>query len=318
MAYKLPRVLAFDTSNYTTSVALVDRDENIVLDRRVILSVKQGKRGLRQSHALFQHNQNLPGMLEDFFAEEASKSVEAIAVSDKPRPIPGSYMPVFTAGLSAGRIIASALNIPLLKFSHQEGHLAAGALGSGIKTEEPFLAFQLSGGTTELLYVKEGSIKKIGGSLDISFGQLIDRVGVIIGLNFPAGPQMDRHAGGKGKVENQKLQAVHFKGMDINLSGLETQVLRWIEKESPDLEAVSSRLFEAIANALIIWTEKAVKAAECEQILFTGGVAASETIRRNIEAHFKDLPARTAFGLPSLSSDNAVGTGLLGVRKIWP
>lgn len=318
MKDKVSTVLAFDTSNYTTSVALIDRFESIVLDMRVILNVKQGERGLRQSHALFQHNQNLPDLLEKCFARVPSDLIGAIAVSDRPRPVAGSYMPVFTAGLSTGRCLAAALNVPLLKFSHQEGHLAAGAYGSGISMTEPFLAFHLSGGTTELLYVNDGLISKIGGSVDISFGQLIDRVGVLMGLAFPAGSDMDRHARNVDVIEKSFLHPVHFKGLDINLSGLETQASRWIEEDSPSLESVSWHLFKTIADALISWTDAAVKKVGCKQVLFTGGVAASETIRRIVSEHFKNAEFEIFFGLPSLSPDNAVGTGLLGVREIWP
>jgi len=318
MKDKVSTVLAFDTSNYTTSVSVIDRFESIVLDMRMILNVKQGGRGLRQSHALFQHNQNLPDILEKCFAQVPSSLIGAIAVSDRPRPVAGSYMPVFTAGLSTGRCLASTLNVPLLKFSHQEGHLAAGAYGSGISMAEPFLAFHLSGGTTELLYVRDGLITKIGGSGDISFGQLIDRIGVHMGLGFPAGSEMDRYVRNVNAIGKSLLRPVHFKDLNINLSGLETQASRWIEKDSPDLESVSWQRFKTIADALITWTELAVKKAGCNQVLFTGGVASSETIRRMVMDHFENTEERIAFGLPSLSTDNAVGTGLLGVREIWP
>ena len=125
-------VLALDTSNYTTSVAVVDRSECILLDQREILKVKQGERGLRQSHALFQHMQNLPILLERCFQTFPASEIAAVAVSDKPRQVEGSYMPVFTAGLSFGKTLAAGLEVPLFRISQQEGQLAAGAYGSHI------------------------------------------------------------------------------------------------------------------------------------------------------------------------------------------
>ncbi|HZK01322.1 MAG TPA: hypothetical protein VFC96_00490 [Anaerovoracaceae bacterium] len=313
-------VLALDTSNYTTSVAIVSKTEKIILERRTFLRVKQGERGLRQSDALFQHNQNLPAIIEDCFVNVSPSSIRGIAVSDKPRPISGSYMPVFRAGLSVGKILASALEVPLFRFSHQEGHVAAALFGSCINSDEPFLAFHLSGGTTELLYVSEKTIVKIGGTKDISFGQVIDRIGVKMGLEFPAGKQMDIYAlkGKTGSYQNKtKLRPVHLQGLDINLSGLESEAMRWIENENPDFETLSSELLTTIGESLMRWMEAAVKKSGCTKILFTGGVASSETLRKILSGEPKNV-GDVHFGKPALSTDNAVGIGILGVKELWP
>jgi len=310
-------VLALDTSNYTTSVAVVDRSECILLDQREILKVKQGERGLRQSHALFQHMQNLPILLERCFQTFPASEIAAVAVSDKPRQVEGSYMPVFTAGLSFGKTLAAALEVPLFRFSHQEGHLAAGAYGSHIDINNNFLAFHLSGGTTELLHVKAGEIKKLGGTKDLSFGQVIDRIGVLSGLGFPAGSEMDMLASACHDPAEIILKPVHFQGLDINLSGLETQIERWINSHSPERVNICCQLFKTIAEALIKWSEKAMSQTGCSEILYTGGVASSSYIRSKVEEHFHGRQCRIVFGKPSLSSDNAVGIGLLGVKALW-
>jgi N6-L-threonylcarbamoyladenine synthase len=312
-----PGVLALDTSNYTTSVAVVDKSECILLDQREILKVRQGERGLRQSHALFQHIQNLPVLLEQCFQTVPASRIAAVAVSDKPRPIEGSYMPVFSAGLSFGRTLAAALDVPLFRFSHQEGHLAAGAYGSHKALENDFLAFHLSGGTTELLLARNGTITRLGGTKDLSFGQVIDRIGVLSGLEFPAGREMDKLASGCSTSAKVLLKPIHFQDLDINLSGLETQAVRWIERESPDMTVVSCQLFRIIAEALILWSEKAMSQTGCNKILFTGGVASSTYIRSKVLEHFSGRECCIIFGKPSLSSDNAVGIGLLGVKTLW-
>lgn len=310
-------VLAFDTSNYTTSIAVVDSRGCALLDLRKSLVVKEGERGLRQSDALFQHIQNLPLLLEEGSDTIGSIIFSAVAVSDKPRPVEKSYMPVFTGGLSCGRSLAAVMGIPLLRFSHQEGHIAAASYRSGMEGEDTFLAFHLSGGTTELLYIERSSITKIGGSKDISMGQLIDRAGVAAGMGFPAGALMDRLSLGVGPTENSGLSPVHFEDLYINLSGLETQILRIIKVNPSDIDWLSAGLFTLLSDALIAWAEKAMRKTGCKKVLFTGGVASSTFIRNAINNHFKGREANVFFGQPALSTDNAVGIGILGAKKLW-
>ena len=309
-------ILALDTSNYTTSIAIINNLREIIIDNRIPLKVAQGERGLRQSHALFQHSQNLPDMLEECFFRVSPVDIGAVSVSDRPRRVSGSYMPVFNAGVSCGKILSLALEVPIFKFSHQEGHLAAASYGKSLK--EPYLALHLSGGTTELLLIKENTANKIGGTLDISFGQLIDRVGVKAGLNFPAGHEMDNIAVNSYKCSTGDiLKPVYFQGLNLNLSGLETQALKWIEKKRPNIDTICSELFSVIGDALIRWSQKAMEQTGCRGILLMGGVARSKTIRKIVMEGFTASEQEIVFGSSPLCSDNAVGTGLLGADKLW-
>lgn len=320
MLKKNDMVLGLDTSNYTTSLAVIDGEGNTVIDKRKALSVKQGERGLRQSHALFQHIANLPEIIESSFSNISAEHIKAIAASNRPRPVDGSYMPVFNAGLSFGRSMASCLSVPLFMFSHQEGHIAAASYNTSLNNNGFFLAFHLSGGTCELLSVKDGYISEIGRSKDISFGQVLDRIGVLTGMSFPAGNEMDMMAlsypddkpGG-----NFLIKPVPFDGMDINLSGLETQAVRLYKTGRANKEQLAHCLLNAITECLIKWTEKAVSETGCDSVLYTGGVASSNFIRKNINDYFCDKRVITEFGQASLSTDNAVGIALLGRKTIW-
>ena len=184
-------VLGIDTSNYTTSVAIIDDDFNVICDNRIMLSVKKGERGLRQQEALFQHTVNLPELLQKSIVPEMRSSIKAVCVSSRPRPVTGSYMPCFLAGISAAKAIAAATGASYLEYSHQEGHVAA----IDPMEDEEFLSYHLSGGTCELLHVaRTGNgydIEIIGGSKDISIGQLLDRTGVALGYDFPCGKALD-------------------------------------------------------------------------------------------------------------------------------
>ena len=250
------KVLAFDTSNYTTSVALTDLSGYILADERELLSVKKGERGLRQSHALFQHVENLPRLLDRALQQAGRDGIRAVAFSERPRPVEGSYMPVFRAGADFAAGIAAALGVPAYGFSHQEGHIAAvcGALDEG----ERSVSFHLSGGTGEILLVQGcRPVEIIGGVKDLSFGQLIDRVGVALGHSFPAGAALDEIAcsavpeggftyssRGNTCIENPLTGSISVKSTYVNLSGIETQLMRALTA-APSVSGAEKPLREA-------------------------------------------------------------------------
>lgn len=250
------KVLAFDTSNYTTSVALTDLSGYILADERELLSVKKGERGLRQSHALFQHVENLPRLLDRALQQAGRDGIRAVAFSERPRPVEGSYMPVFRAGADFAAGIAAALGVPAYGFSHQEGHIAAvcGALDEG----ERSVSFHLSGGTGEILLVQGcRPVEIIGGVKDLSFGQLIDRVGVALGHSFPAGAALDEIAcsavpeggftyssRGNTCIENPLTGSISVKSTYVNLSGIETQLMRALSA-APSVSGAEKPLREA-------------------------------------------------------------------------
>jgi len=343
-------VLGIDTSNYTTSLAVTDRNGSIVGDSRKLLIVKQGERGLRQSHALFQHMENIPELIRELFEKVDKSRIGAVAASVRPRPVEGSYMPVFKAGVNYGKAMAAAFGVPFFEFSHQEGHLAAAVHGSGLSREREYLAYHLSGGTCELLHVTvsgEGQgdfhIKILGGSRDLSFGQVLDRIGVTLGIPFPAGGEMDLTAVKmRDKLFNRALtgdeegrpscllKEIPIDGLEINLSGIETQCRRELEKGA-DREALIYELFQKISRCLCRLTEKAVSQTGCNRVLFAGGVSASRFVRQEIGRYFnedaagqvkravqpKPVKPDLVFADPALASDNAVGIALLGGRRLW-
>ncbi len=307
------RRLGIDTSNYTTSVALAE-DGRILADRRRPLSVGEGEKGLRQSDALYQHWSNLPGLIGELFEEFDPKTVDAIAVSTRPRPAEGSYMPVFNAGAAAAKMLSAALRIPVKELSHQHGHLFAGAHGTDIVPGEPLIFAHLSGGTLELVEVRDGRFTVCGGTRDISYGQLIDRCGVDMGLPFPAGPEVDRLAMSCPESGKNAFSRVFTDGAHLNLSGLETQLKKAIFAHGrdgrdvpPEEKAYICRcLMERVAESFLAICGAARKSTGVSRVLASGGVSCSKFLRERC--------GDVTFGDPALCADNACGLALCDER----
>ena len=302
-------VLGLDTSNYTTSVALFDGETGVNLGR--LLEVRPGELGLRQSDALFQHVKRLPGLLEELMREE--QDIQAVGVSTRPRAVEGSYMPCFLAGESQGRGIAAVLGVPFYAHSHQQGHLAAAAWSAGRLDllNAPFLAWHLSGGTTELLLVRpEGTsvtAEIIGGTSDLSAGQLIDRTGVLLGLQFPAGKALD---GLYTQADVCYAPKVKLKDLTFSLSGMENQVKALAEKgEKP--ANIARFAIDAISSVVWRATQEAQRRYPGLPVLCSGGVASNSQLR----AGLTEL-CGAIFAEPQYSTDNAMGTAILTWRAL--
>ena len=308
--------LGIDTSNYKTSLAVTDEDGHIIADSRRFLEVKKGERGLRQSDALFQHVHVLPHLLEDVMKDEnIRRHIRCVSVSSRPRPYDDSYMPVFMAGVSAGRTVAASLGVPLYMFSHQEGHVEAVRRYCAAREAARLICFHFSGGTTEAILLQDSSrtFEIVGGSRDISYGQLLDRTGVAMGLEFPCGHILDQMAAdavSAGRVKKPRiLSAIKVKDGHVNLSGTETQLLRSLgEYES---QQIICELFQRMAFSIYEMTMQLAEKYHINSFLYAGGVSSSMFLREFLQEKIsKDFDI--FFGKPELSSDNAVGTALLG------
>ena len=304
--------IGFDTSNYTTSVAVCTEAGEVVANFKIPLPVKEGQRGLRQSDAVFEHVRNLPilaSRLQAFLSEGEYEPI-AVGVSTKPRDAEGSYMPCFLAGRAAASAFAAARNLPVYEFSHQNGHLMA-ALYSCRRTEllasECFLAFHVSGGTTEALLVepKDGafSVTLVGETDDINAGQAIDRVGVAMGLAFPCGRELEALAASyEGKIYRHP---VCVRDGRCSLSGAENISLR-LYRETNDPAAVAAFVFDFLGKTLLAMGEALEEKYGKMPIVFAGGVMSNKLMRARLAARFD-----ASFAEPEFSADNAAGIALL-------
>ncbi|HEX2938504.1 MAG TPA: peptidase M22 [Ruminiclostridium sp.] len=303
----MPFYLGIDTSNYTTSTALLNTDKNKVFQQKKLLEVKEGQKGLRQSEALFQHVRELPGLLETLLGFGCD--IKAVGYSSKPRDAEDSYMPCFLAGGESARSIAAVTGIPCYAFSHQAGHIAA-ALYSIDKLQmlnESFIAFHVSGGTTDVVLIKPGEdynfkIMPIASSLDLKAGQAVDRVGLLLGLAFPAGPALEKLA-----LESQKKFQIHpcLKDADCCLSGIENICSDMIKSNKPPCD-VARYCIEYIKLTLDEMAQAVLERLGNFPMLFAGGVMSDSIIRDYMTEKYGAL-----FAKPGFSSDNAAGIAAL-------
>lgn len=312
-------VIGIDTSNYTTSLALADENRKIIYQARRLLSVRSGERGLRQSEALYQHVVNLPELIEAIPREFDFKAdLAAVAVSVRPRPVEHSYMPVFRAGISQARSTGRLFDVPVYEVSHQENHIRAALYGCG-RTDAamhvPFLATHFSGGTSELLLVRKvpGGYQCdiIGKTLDLNAGQLIDRIGVAMGCDFPAGRAVEALA---EKAEKKDcVIPSRTEGLNFHFAGHENKARRFLETGIPK-EEVAFGLLRSIAKTLSKVCLRAREIYGIREVVFSGGVMSNGIIRAVIEKELQRKGIVLAFTDPLYATDNACGTALLGVE----
>lgn len=296
--------LGIDTSNYTTSVYAVTEDN--ITGRRKILDVRPGERGLRQSDGVFQHMKSFPVLFRELCDEINISDILAVGVSTRPRSIEGSYMPVFLAGKGYAEVIADSLGVPLYEYSHQEGHIMAGIRSCGDYSllDGEFISVHISGGTTEILktsYNGRGfDCDIIGGTRDISVGQFIDRVGVAMGLGFPAGVQLESLA---QTADKRTSLPIKTDGAWMNLSGVETKALRMIESAEADNAELALGVLYEIKRALLKTISAALDETGLNRVLIAGGVASNGIIREGLLG----MPYDVNFSSKEFSSDNAMG-----------
>ena len=303
-------VIGIDTSNYTTSIAFFDGQDGVNCSK--LLPVKQGELGLRQSDAVFAHIKSLPELSGRLFSDLRIDSITAVGVSTRPRAVEGSYMPCFMVGYSHAKMISDIFGVPLIEVSHQQGHVAA-SLWSASRLElmdQPHLAWHLSGGTTELLLVEPDGrnvrCTKIGGTTDISAGQLIDRTGQLLQLPFPSGKHIDLLS---KEATLKETFRVKCSGTEFSLSGVQNKVQQFHEKHAMPAETAAYAL-RCVAGAVCKATENALQLYPGLKVVFSGGVA-SNSMLRELTSQFNPI-----FSQPQYSTDNAMGVAVLAHRAL--
>lgn len=296
--------LGIDTSNYTTSCALYDSVTDTVVQQKKLLPVKSGELGLRQSDAVFHHTVQLPELISKLF-DGFNYDISAVGVSDAPTSDEGSYMPCFLAGVSAATSAAVSNRVPLYKYSHQQGHIMAALYSAGKRdlVGSNFLAFHISGGTTQLLLVdKNLSTTLVASSSDLKAGQAVDRTGVMLGFPFPAGKYVDELA---CKSDKEYKINIKLKDGNCSLSGVENKCkAMYAGGEKP--EDICRFCIDYIMTAIYKMAVYAREKYGNLPIVFSGGVMSNSIIKKKLTDELGAF-----FAAPEFSCDNAAGIAIL-------
>lgn len=305
--------LGIDTSNYTTSVCLVN-DQKEIFQEKKILQVKSGEKGLRQSDAVFQHTVNLPELIRKLKIETGTQfNLKTVTASSKPRNVDGSYMPCFLTGVNTAYAVSAFTGATYYKTSHQIGHILSVLFSENLLQliNEPFVALHLSGGTTEVLLVEPDnenilSAKIIAKSLDLKAGQAIDRAGVLLGIDFPCGAELDKLSLESAQNYRHKPSV---KGMDVSLSGVENKATELFKSGAPKQD-IAKFVLTYIAESVLAMLDNVFSEYPIMPIVFSGGVSSNSILRNTVKSKYNAF-----FANPQFSCDNALGVAVYGYLK---
>lgn len=310
-------ILGIDTSAYTTSCAISDNDGNIIESLKKNLIVADGKKGLRQQEAVFMHLKNLPELLEKLNIN--FQEIGIVSVSNRPRNVDGSYMPVFTVGQNFAKIIAKSVSAKYIEYSHQENHIAAGLINTYKTSYKDLLAIHISGGTTEFMLAEKDHkgfrTELIGGTKDITFGQLIDRIGVYYGMPFPSGTEMQRCLDTYELNFEEITKPKVSLGNYLNLSGIENYYKRMIDEGRYSKESIIYSLFDYISDCIKSIIDNIINVYNIKTIVISGGVSSNSYIRDSLYNYYNDIDI--IFPERKYSADNSIGNAVLPVMDRW-
>ena len=255
----------------------------------------------------------MPGVFEELFSdEEIRKRIGAVSVSEKTT----SGGRILYAGIYCRNRLwpgtGSFTSYTLLSVFHQEGHIEAIRFYSPLRDVTPLICFHFSGGTTEALLLEEDKLTIVGGSRDLAYGQVLDRIGVALGLDFPCGDAMDKIAV-RSAGHPSIFTPIKVKDGYVNLSGIETQGQNALGKY-PQMQLIDD-LFDKLSRSIMEMTLQLSYNMNQRFYLCRRRIL-QRYMRAYLAEHlYKDL--NIVFGKNELSSDNAIGVALLGGKRLW-
>lgn len=301
----MSKFLGIDTSCYTTSAAIYDGETGKVYEKRKILSVKPGKRGLSQSEMVYQHVRNIPEIFKNL--NTYINDIKGIGVSAFPRRRADSFMPAFLVGKGCANVLGSTLHVPVYEFSHQENHTMAAICDFPNLWGKKLYVMHLSGGTNDVVRVdwedNQMIISDVMHSLDITAGQYIDRIGVALGLQFPCGKELELLSAEGEHLYNPPIADVKNA---FSFAGPETQVQKDILSKKFTKENIAQGVLKTIADALIKGLTRANLDKE-RGFIAIGGVMANIYLRERLMKFAEKYGISMYFAQSKYSTDNSTG-----------
>lgn len=313
-------ILGIETSCDDTSAAIIHGKKilsNVVASQ--LIHSQYG--GIVPELASRAHQQNIIPVVTHAIhqANISKKQINAIAFTKGPGLL-GSLL----VGMSFSKSLALSLQVPLIEVNHMQAHILAHFIENNeIAPEFPFLCLTVSGGHTQILLVKDYfTIELLGETLDDAVGEAFDKIGKMLGLNYPAGQEIDQLA----KLGNPKK--FHFTipqvdNFNFSFSGIKTSVLYFLQKQvntNPDfiaenLHDLCASVQQTLIDALINKLEKAIEITKLKHVAIAGGVSANSHLRERIKNLENLYPCHTYIPKIEYTTDNAAMIALVGSLK---
>ncbi|MBI0581091.1 tRNA (adenosine(37)-N6)-threonylcarbamoyltransferase complex transferase subunit TsaD [Neobacillus cucumis] len=301
-------ILGIETSCDETAVAIIKNGREIAANI-VASQIESHKRfgGVVPEIASRHHVEQITIVLEEALnqANLSFKDIDAIAVTEGP-----GLVGALLIGVNAAKALAFAHNLPLVPVHHIAGHIYANRLVTEMKF--PLLALVVSGGHTELVYMKEhGHFEVIGETRDDAAGEAYDKVARTLNLPYPGGPHIDRLAHEGSPTINLPRAWLEEGSYDFSFSGLKSAVINTVHNaeqrgETITPEDLAASFQESVIDVLVKKTERAASEYNVKQVLLAGGVAANKGLRSALEKVFSHYPEIELVVPPiSLCTDNA-------------
>lgn len=304
-------ILGIETSCDETAAALVQIKgsqfkilSNVVLSQ---ISIHKKYGGVVPEIAARTHLENIIPVIEQALsrAKKTPNQIDKIAVTVGPGLITSLMV-----GIETAKTLAYAWHKPIVPINHLKAHLYANWLKNK-KVKFPAMALIVSGGHTELIYLKnKTSLKKIGQTVDDAAGEAFDKVGQLLGLGYPGGPIVSQLAKrGNAQAFNFPRPMINSKDYNFSFSGLKTAVRYTLEKLPPNTYGLKPNICasfqQAVIDTLVAKTIKAAKQYRTKTIMLSGGVAANELLRKTLAEKSKELKMDFFKPAQFLCTDNA-------------
>jgi len=309
------KIIAFESSADETSVAIVE-DGHIVLSNAVATQINSHQRfgGIVPEVASRHHIEWITRVLDDALdaAQVGPEDLDGVAVTYGPGLV-GSLL----VGLMGAKTFALAHDLPIIPVNHLAGHIAAANFN--VPIIYPALALMVSGGHTELvLMTSENNFAVLGETRDDAAGESFDKVGRLLKLPYPAGKTIDEMAHrGQATIKFPTAMA-HEDNYDFSFSGLKSAVINYVHHaeqkgETIDHNNLATSFQNAVVDALIGRTRKALKDYDVKSFVLAGGVAANRQLRDELDVLLSQFPKTTFIPVPrEYTGDNAAMIGAAG------
>ncbi|XOB40277.1 MAG: tRNA (adenosine(37)-N6)-threonylcarbamoyltransferase complex transferase subunit TsaD [Candidatus Nealsonbacteria bacterium] len=339
-------ILSIETSCDDTCVALIEANEQKrsrikVLSNLVSSQVKihQKYGGVYPFLAKRAHQKNLPFLFKKAKKQAKNPNIDLIAVTTGP-----GLEPCLWVGVNFAKDLAKELKLPILPINHIEAHIFTDWAISSVKHQTldkifPAIYLIVSGGHTQLILIRDfGEYKILGETRDDAAGECFDKIGRMLGLNYPGGPAIEKQA---AKIQNikDKMQIslprpmMHQKNYDFSFSGLKTAALYNYKSQKPEvrkskeyIQAMCAETQQAIIDVLLHKTLRAVRDYRVKTIILGGGVTANKALRKQFKGRIKRQLPNIKCLLPDTeySTDNALMVAitayhywLRGTKRNW-